>query len=326
MTVKQFFKSTAFKCIAVLTGVLLTSGILLAIAFGFLEVTDEERFNRKIGVMYGGETVTSQAQDISDKNVKVKGATIEALWLITNKSDYLVQASSRGNGGDVTCWITINMNGTAVTGIGKVLLYSVDDPAEFKDNIGNDIYEKFHTEYVEGKDFSYGTKGTEDYINTGASYTLSAVCNNVNGAVEFVKAYASGGEIVKDFSKNIDKEKTSWEIDGETVIYDIYTKGEEPGPFHFTIKVDASGTLTEYIILTNGSSTEEESGEDYGSLMSPQAVNLKGKTLVDIESYLDNADGVLITGATRSNQRCYEAAAYALTEYDRIMNPDKGGE
>lgn len=67
MTAKQFFKSTAFKCIAVLLSVLLVSGVLLAVAYGFLEVTDEERFSRKIGVMYGGEAVTATEQDISGK-------------------------------------------------------------------------------------------------------------------------------------------------------------------------------------------------------------------------------------------------------------------
>ena len=85
MTVKQFFKGTAFKCIVVLMSVLLISGVLLAICWGFLEVTDDERFNRKIGAVYGGETVTAVEQDLSGKNTSVSGATIQKLWYIEEK-------------------------------------------------------------------------------------------------------------------------------------------------------------------------------------------------------------------------------------------------
>lgn len=328
MTVKQFFKSQAFKCIAVLMSILLVCGVLLAVCWGFLEVTDEERFNRKIGTMYGGDTVTADAQDLSDKNLKVSGATIENLWYVKEKNDYLVQASSKGNGGDVTCWITVNMESDkkTVKGVGKVLLYSVADAAEFKDNISGSVYDKFVTDYVDGKEFSYGTESSADYIHTGASRTLTAICNDVNAAVAFVKAYANGVNLERDYSRFIDKDKTSWVIDGLTVKYDVYTTGEEPYPFHITIHVDGSETITEYEILHNGSSTEEDGAEeDYGNMMSPQVRDLKGKTLADIEGYLDNKGGVLETGATRSNTVCYEAAAYALTMYDKIMTTDDIG-
>lgn len=329
MTVKQFFKSQAFKCIAVLMSILLVCGVLLAVCWGFLEVTDEERFNRKIGTIYGGDTVKATAQDLSGKNLKVSGATIENLWYIEQKNDYLVQASSKGNGGDVTCWITVNMEGDkTVKGVGKVLLYSVADAAEFKDNISAGVYDKFATDYVDGKEFSYGTESSPDYIHTGASRTLTAICNDVNAAVAFVKAYVSGVNIERDYTRFIDKTLTTWEIDGETVKYDVHTTGEEPYPFQITIHVDASGTITEYVIVHNGSSTEEDGAEEeYADIMSPLLYKRKliGKTLEDIEGYLDNKDGVLETGATRSNTVCFEAAAYALTEYAKIMNANEGG-
>ncbi|MDE6373771.1 MAG: hypothetical protein K2L72_04655 [Clostridia bacterium] len=331
MTAKQFFKSTAFKCIAVLTCVLLVSGILLAIAYGFLEVTDEERFNRKIGAIYGGETVTATERDLSGKNTKVGDATIEKLWFIEEKNDYLVQAYSRGYGGNITCWITVNMqtNKTDVKGVGKVILYSVSDAAELVGYISSGIYDKFSTEYTDGKQFTYGDKTSGEYIGTGASYSLTAICSNVNGAVEFVKAFASGGDIVKDpfedleYNRLISQARTSWKADGETVAYHIVTRGNGASdPFTIDIEVDASLTVTKFEILVSGCT------EEYKPQMSETALKLTGKTLADIEGYLadETEGGVLITGATKSNELCYHAAAFALANYQTCLTtPSKGG-
>ncbi len=344
MTVKQFFKSTAFKCIAVLMSILLVCGVLLAVCWGFLEVTDEERFNRKIGAVYGGDSVTAVAQDLSGKNLKVSGATIENVWYVNEKNDYLVQASSKGNGGNVTCWITVRMEDDkkTVKGVGKVLLYSVADAAEFKDNISGDVYDKFVTDYLDGKEYSYGTEGSDEYIQTGASRTLTAICNDVNAAIAFVKAYVSGVDIEKDYSMYIDAQNTSWEISGTAVNYTIVTKTMAQGGLTygaFTINITVSNvngtpTVTAYEIPEggNGSSPVYPGNDtDYKTLMSETALSgLNNKTLADIEGYLDderpkNEGGVLHTGATNSNQTCYEAAAYALTMYEKIINGAEGG-
>ncbi|MDE5765956.1 MAG: hypothetical protein K2I17_02160 [Clostridia bacterium] len=324
MTVKQFFKSTAFKCIAVLLSVLLVSGILLAIAWGFLEVTDEERFNRKIGAVYGGETVTSVEQDLSGKNLSVSGATIQKLWYIEEKEDYLVQAASRGYGGDITCWIAVEMQGTTVTGIGKVLRYAVADAAELIGNIGADVYDLFSEDYTDGKIFTYGDKTSSEYIGTGASYSLTAICNCVNGAVEFVKAYASGAEITDplegyEYNSFIDEKKTNWTVSGEEITYTIITEANSPAtPFTLTIKVDGTKKITAYSYV-------DGSTESYGNQMAQAAKDLTGKSLADVQGYLNNAGGELNTGATRSNELCYNAAAFALANYEKIISAAKEG-
>lgn len=193
MTVKQFFKGKAFKSIVVLLCVLLVSGVLLSVCWGFLEVTDEERFARKINAMYSGETVMHTALDISEKNTSVSNATIQNVWFITEKNDYLVQAASRGYGGDIICWVAVTVDENQnVTGIRKVIKYAVKDSAELIGNIGDDLYSKFATEYEDGKIFAYGDKNSDEYISTGATYTMSAICNCVNGSVEFVKTLKGG--------------------------------------------------------------------------------------------------------------------------------------
>lgn len=345
MTAKEFFKSTAFKCIAVLTCVLLVSGILLSIAWGFLEVTDEERFNRKIAVMYGGETVSSVAQDISGKNTSVDGATIQNLWFITEKNDYLVQAASRGYGGDITCWVTVSVDAATkkqVTGISKVIIYSVGDQAELVSNIPQSVYDKFSTDYADGKVFDYGTKGESEYIDVGASHSLSAVCNNVNGAVTFVKAFAGGGEIAKgefddfEYTALINTKsqtlKPKWTVNSGNVRYVINTNANH-GPERFTLEitVDSTKTITAYAITKDGCVSDGENEKEfYQSKMHELAKNLVGKTLTDVESYLadERTDGgYLHTGATKSNESCYYAAAFALANYDRVIEIEnaKGG-
>ncbi|MDE6075460.1 MAG: hypothetical protein K2G26_03390, partial [Clostridia bacterium] len=88
--------------------------------------------------------------------------------------------------------------------------------------------------------------------------------------------------------------------------------------FTFTIKVDGTKTITEYSYV-------DGSTEGYGNQMAQAAKDLTGKSLADVQGYLNNAGGVLNTGATRSNELCYNAAAFALANYDAIINAAKEG-
>ena len=55
MTVKQFFKSNIFKCLAALLCVLLVCGVFLTIMNGLLAVSDEEKFQRVLSEIYRSE-------------------------------------------------------------------------------------------------------------------------------------------------------------------------------------------------------------------------------------------------------------------------------
>ena len=59
MTVRQFFKSNAFKSLAVLIAIVLVAGGLLAIFNDLLYISDEERLNRILSSIYG-EPVTAE--------------------------------------------------------------------------------------------------------------------------------------------------------------------------------------------------------------------------------------------------------------------------
>ena len=63
MTVKQFFRSNAFKSLAVLIAIVLVAGVLLAICNDIFFVSDEERFARSIAKIYGAEVETQELAD-----------------------------------------------------------------------------------------------------------------------------------------------------------------------------------------------------------------------------------------------------------------------
>ena len=340
MTVKQFFKSTAFKCIAVLLSVLLVSGVLLAICWGFLEVTDDERFARKINAVYGGDKVTATAQDISDMNTSLYNATVEKVWLIEEKNDYLVQVYSRGNGGNITCWVAVNTDDdkTAVQGITKVIVYSVADAAEYIMNLGDSIYNKFVKEYEDGKVFDYYDSNSDNFISTGATFSLTAVCNDVNAAVAFVKGYIDPDQSYTDpyenflYRKHINCAASTWQASGTAVNYTIVTSGSAPA-HEFTIKitVDKTGAnpvITHYEITTNGSTADKYKEKVY--------LDYEGKSLSDlitlitvVETVNDKgkmeANDTIQSGATRSNEQCVYAAAFALANYETCLNNPQGG-
>ncbi|MDE7300798.1 MAG: hypothetical protein K2N47_01370 [Clostridia bacterium] len=333
MTAKQFFKGTAFKCLAVLTAILLISGILLAVCWGFMEVTDDERFQRKIAVVYPGETVTAVEQSLDGKSTSYGVTNIKKYWLITEKHDYIVEAKSKGYNGGITCWVTITMNEglTAIQGIRSVQIYKADAADELVGNIKNYVYQKFTEDYAPDIEYEYGTEGSDQYIGTGASHTLTAVCNCVNAAIKFINGeedpYAE-----YEYRDLIDMSSTTWTVSGTTVNYTIVTGGSAPAKaFTINIKVDVSGAdpvITEYEITGYGSvAGKGKTDEEYNALVFDGYANYK---LADVKALIGADDkivtgGTITTGATRSNEQCVFAAAFALANYSRCLASPKGG-
>ncbi|MDE6850823.1 MAG: hypothetical protein K2J54_05815, partial [Clostridia bacterium] len=105
MTVKQFFKSTAFKCIAVLMSILLVCGILLTICNSLFYVSAEEKLARAISKIYG-DSVTYEVETV-DSEITVTSAQVLEVYEITTEKyegDYLLKVKGNGGygGGSVT--------------------------------------------------------------------------------------------------------------------------------------------------------------------------------------------------------------------------------
>lgn len=205
MTAKQFFKSTAFKCIVTLLCVLLASGVFLTIMNGLLAVSDEERFNRDLAKIYGSYVDTEEI-DISKETTVFDNSSIVAAYKVSD-GNYLIKATGKqGYGGDVTCWVVVKMasGGKAIEGVGNVVVGSSPEDAKgesFLSKISSSHLSQFSKiTYTDGFVYELGFKNDseaagDDYINTGASKTMRAISNAVNGAISYVKVHALGATI-----------------------------------------------------------------------------------------------------------------------------------
>lgn len=327
MTCKQFFKSTSFKCIAALLAILLVCGIFLTVAYGFLEVSAEERLQRAIDKIYtgGGATVRVDEDIYSDASSTSYGqATITAAHIVDFKSDdgdqlhILVQSRGAGGyaGGSVTVWVAAVIENQTVSSLysiliasnsGQTLMSSINSSSILTDLI--DGYEP-NTDYI-----------VEDgYVVTGATFTSSAIVNAVNGAIRFVNveylgmAYENPYENF-DYTNYINTDRTTHTVENGVVTYDIFTLANGfAQPFNITVVVGADGTVTEYTVVTNGSTG------NYGSKMYDTS-NYVGKNSEYFTSKIsgDTLTDEIKTGATLSNFLCIYAGAFATSNYDKCV-------
>ena len=318
MTVKQFFKSTAFKCIATLLCVLLVCGIFLTIMHGLLEVTAEEKLSRAISKIYGKD-VTTEVSEIKNKELDL--ATIEEAYCVTSEGgNYLVKSTGKGGfAGTVTCWVVVEIDGNSISGIGKVTVDSYVGETQMAE-IKQSFLDSFGENY---KDGIYYT--TDDGFKVASSTRSSnAICNAVNGAIQYVKAEKLGIELddkFKDFTYTqfINKKATTFKAAKDSgVTYNITTNGYgAAAAFELEITVSKDKTITAFKVVTDGSTDGYEVPSNIPTM-------LVGKKLADITAILgeglaypgDEAGSEINTGASNSTYICYTAAAFALANYD----------
>ena len=114
MTVKQFFKSAAFKSLTVLLAIVIVAGALLAIFNDLLKVTDEEKFKRSLQKIYGGDAEVKTTILASDaESVKIDGNTVNQAYLMDD-GNYLIQATGNGGwqNGSITVWVIMSCTGS----------------------------------------------------------------------------------------------------------------------------------------------------------------------------------------------------------------------
>ena len=347
MTVKQFFKSTTFKCIITLLCILLVSGIFLTIMNGLLEVTEGEKLQRAIGSIYGGSTTIYGKDDkeitasetspkgLIDTPVVYDNAEIVQMYRIVygGDTDYLVLSKGTGGygGGSVTCWVAVNVN-TQTNSIIKVRKVSISESVNqsFIGNITDTFLTSFTKEY---KDY-YST--ADGYLTSGASLSSNAICNAVNGATGYIKSEVFGEVVTNPYEEfdyikfiNVSNPGSYPELgeDGD-VIFHIVTKPSsgEAGAFTLDITVDSEKKVKSFVIVKNGSSEEE-----YEDLMHPVS-NYVGWTLDQFLAVMNSnqtdVTGDLHTGASYSNFLCVYAGAFATANYDKALESlqSVGGE
>ncbi len=182
MTAKQFFKSKAFKCIVTLLAILLVCGVMLTICNALFFVSAEEKLQRAISKIYGEEVEYNIAEP--DSSVTLTSSRVEEVYEITTyEGDYLLKVTGfEGySGGTVTCWVLANVSDgvkikkiTIDSNVNQSFIWKVSDGA---------------LQTLVGKQDAAGfEKFDMDGIKTGASYSMGAISNAANGALEYVKA------------------------------------------------------------------------------------------------------------------------------------------
>jgi hypothetical protein len=325
MEKKNFFKSVSFKCIVTLLVIVLVSGILLTFCNTLFYVSADEKLQRAISKLYEGESVTYQALDV-DSTVSTPNSSVNSIYEIsTYEGDYLLNVTGEGgySNGTVTCWVIVQVKDKAVTGIKNVSIQSNVNQS-FIQNITNAHIQTVIAEQ-NNKDFDGYEVGN---IKTGASYSLGAITNAMNGAVSYVNQVVIGTELKYgsyQYNQYID-EKTAVTINGTDITYEIVTLTIAPtNAFSITVKVGADKKVTEFAITKNGSTSGFET-----SMLSDIENMIKGKSLEEITPYIagaldadgkftESAGNTINTHATRSNFLCFYAAAFALANYDTAL-------
>lgn len=346
MTAKQFFKSNVFKCLVTLLCVLLVSGIFLTIMNGLLEVTAEEKRDRAISKIYG-EAVA--VEELTPQNYNSE-ADVKEAYKVTSDGNYLVKATGKGgySGGTVTCWVVVKVdkNTNSVVGVGKVVIDSNTNQT-LMSQFGNSVLNQFSEKYNSVN----GVFSSDVITGATAVLTKNAICNAVNGAVDYVKAQLGDVWVSPyenfDFTKyiNTNKGNTEHEVkeDG-SVEYHIVTKGYgEAASFKIDITVK-DGLITYYKITKNGSTEEYDeympeavlSGEHFLNKGLSYFTNLYGDEMnyKELTGYEGND---VVTGATEHGDKfasnstylCMYAGAFATANYQKCLdaeNQPEGGE
>jgi hypothetical protein len=331
MSAKQFFKSTAFKCIAVLLAIVIICGVFLTICNSLFYVSDKERLDRAIAKLYG-ESVEYNELDV-DSNVSVTGSKVNSVYEITTyEGNYLLSVTGEGgySGGTVTCWVVVEVKDGAVSGVKKASIASNVNQSYISKIKASDIQAVIDKQDESGFT-TYNTNG----IKTGASFSMGAIAASINGAVDYVNAEFCGavakyGEY--EYSSYID-DTTEISVENGVVTYNIVTKPNSPATaFSLTIKVDSTKKITQCTVTVNGT-------YQWGKPMLDKAKDMTGLGLDDIKTLIapmlsdgaynstsENGSNEINTGATKSNFLCLYAGLFATANYDKaISDLSQGG-
>jgi hypothetical protein len=343
MSVKSFFKSTAFKCIVVLLAIVIVCGAFLTICNSLFYVTDAERTNRAIAKIYGKDVNVENVEVPADKATQ-GDATIVGAYKNTEDGNYIIASKGSGGyqGGTITCYVVVEMSGSSISGVGNVVVSSYDSSqtqiAEITSS--SSFLNSFSAGYKADIEYT-----TDNFVVTGSSKSSNAVCNAVNGALSFVKtavlgqsassnpydefAYTKYINVSKD--SNTSEYYTTYTVEGTEVNYHVTTRRNlEPSAFEMDIVVEKTGdnaTIKSYTITKEGTNLTT-------IVMYDGIENLLiGKTAAEILAIIGTADGsydgasisgIVQTSATQSNFLCLYAGLFAVANYDVAISAQGG--
>ncbi|HIR98909.1 MAG TPA: hypothetical protein IAB42_00800 [Candidatus Coproplasma avistercoris] len=330
-SVKEFFKSTAFKCIYVLLAIVLVCGVLLAFCNDLFEVTAEEKLNRVLGNIYPDgnvEEIIFDADHETDLETEFEKGAVDQVYLMDD-GNYLIHAYGTGGfGGNVYMWVVVEMSDGAISGIGKTQIDKNDTTGEtYLNKIPGAAFDFYSENYADGENFDVQDIKSEG-LTGGATMSMTGATNAVNTALEFVRTQLLGEETGPDpfegfsYTDYIDTAATTVEIaeDNESVIFHITTDTIYSAASKVDITVNSEGVITDYTIVSEGTTPGmglEEGIKDvtaYENKTAADLIPLLGTEGEDGFTW-ENADESLVTGATMTNFTYVYAAVFAASNY-----------
>ena len=333
-SVKEFFKSTAFKCIYVLLAIVLVCGVLLAFCNDLFEVTAEEKLNRTLSKIYG-QSVEAEDALKDGMTLEFDNGEINSAYLVKDDGNYLVNASGTGGYyGSVACWIVVEISDNSLSGIRSVIVDKADNASEFTNRISEDNLEYFADSFDGEEEFTV-SDWQGDSLHGGATpqLTMTAIVNAVNTALEFVRTQLLGEVIVPDepspfekfsyYSETYISDDTTVELaeDGTSVIFHITTGNIVTGASKVDITVGSDGAITDYTIVSEGTTADDAYLDHINDVTA-----YVGKKAADILPLLGTAgeggfapetsDSTLHGGATYTNFYYAYAAMFAASNYE----------
>ena len=332
-SVKEFFKSTAFKCIYVLLAIVLVCGVLLAFCNDLFEVTAEEKLNRTLSKIYG-QSVEAEDALKDGMTLEFDNGEINSAYLVKDDGNYLVNASGTGGYyGSVACWIVVEISDNSLSGIRSVIVDKADNASEFTNRISEDNLEYFADSFDGEEEFTV-SDWQGDSLHGGATpqLTMTAIVNAVNTALEFVRTQLLGEVIVPDepspfekfsyYSETYISDDTTVELaaDETSVIFHITTGNIVTGASKVDITVSSEGTITNYVIVAEGTTADDAYLDHINDVTA-----YVGKKAADILPLLgtegeggfapETSDSTLHGGATYTNFYYAYAALFAASNY-----------
>lgn len=313
MSIKQFFKSTAFKCIIVLLTIALIAGGLLSISNDIFFVSEKEKLDRVITKLYGSASVEAESVEISeDLKTNVYG-TVNSVYKLSD-GNMIVNSTGAGGykGGTVTTWTVTIINNGKVEGIKSISIDSYTKQT-LMSQLGKKFTSVYSTDLSEGEYFSTATSGDAiTNVVTGATMSSNATNNAVNIAIKFARLY-------------IGEETASSLVNGDNVILENLTVEGTTINYSLTAKSVSSGMPDDYkldITVTDGalvSITVKKDGSTSGYGSKVYSVNSYiGKTASELKEFQNSSS--IKTGATNSNNTIVNALIYATANYEYYLN------
>lgn len=173
MTIKQFFKSKAFKCIITLLIIALISGGLLSILNDLWYVSDTEKINRAIKSVCGDDV--SLSKELVVDGLEYTSGTIDGAYLLSDGSHIVLVTGKDGyHAGTVSLYVRIKKSGEE---------YTLTDAVIASYASSQTLMNKFTDKVLE----NFVNSESNTYVESGASYSSKAINNAIKTAKEFAK-------------------------------------------------------------------------------------------------------------------------------------------